>query len=420
MSNTRLTSRDIGYVPGQLQQGPKNSILDVPGVHVGQHTIGEDGEDVRKGVTVIFPRHPDEITIPCYAGLHTLNGNGELTGSYQIKDWGYSNTPIAITNSLSLGTVYQALWNRVLDVASTKATPIKEVSHNYGTPIVGETADLILNDVYRSPLTLDEVKPAFENALTQQEVQEGQHGGGAGMTCHMFPGGTGTSSRVFGDVPWETNLKTKEGEKNWTVGVLVQSNYGHLRDFMVGGVPIGRLLLKESKELEEKERASEKGGKIGEGSIIIILITDAPLLPHQLNRVARHCAVGLSLVGGHGVGRNHSGDIILALSTGNKPHETVDAPQVNGLSKIEINNVKVIRNESIETLFRAASEATEEAILNSIIAGRGGRTGFQGYRLEGLPVERVRELVGMYRVHVDDESCLSSGEYLALQNKGVQ
>ncbi|KAJ8059270.1 hypothetical protein OCU04_012235 [Sclerotinia nivalis] len=416
MSTTRLTSKDIGYVPGQLPPGPKNSILDVPGVHVGQNTVGNDGEDVRKGVTVIFPRHPDDINIPCYAGLHTLNGNGELTGSYQIKDWGYSNTPIAVTNSLSLGTVFQALWQRVLDVASTKETPIKEISHNYGTPIVGETADFILNDVYRSPLTLEDVKTAFENALTQQEVQEGQHGGGAGMTCHMFPGGTGTSSRVFGEIPWET----KEGGEKWTVGVLVQSNYGHLRDFMVGGVPIGRLLLKERKDLEKKERESEKGGKIGEGSIIVILITDAPLLPHQLNRVARHCAVGLSQVGGHGVGRNHSGDIILALSTGNKTNELVDEPQVNGLSKIEVNDIKIIKNESIETLFRAASEATEEAILNSIIAGRDGRTGFEGYRLEGLPVDRVRELVKKYRVDIHDESCLSSGEYLALQNKGVQ
>ncbi|KAF7920969.1 hypothetical protein EAE99_007821 [Botrytis elliptica] len=416
MSTTRLTSKDIGYVPGQLPPGRKNSILDVPGVYVGQNTVGNDGDDARKGVTVIFPRHPDDITIPCYAGLHTLNGNGELTGNYQIKDWGYSNTPIAITNSLSLGTVYQALWQRVLDLAAKKESPIEEVSHNYGTPIVGETADFILNDVYKSSLTLEEVKPAFENAMTQGEVQEGQYGGGAGMTCHLFPGGTGTSSRVFGEVPWESG----EGEKKFTVGVLVQSNYGHLRDFIVGGVPIGRLLLKESKELEEKERASEKNGKIGEGSIIIILITDAPLLPHQLNRVARHCAVGLSQVGGHGVGRNHSGDIILALSTGNRPNETVGTPQVNGLSKIEINDIQVIRNESIETLFRAASEATEEAILNSIIAGRNGRTGVNGYRLEGLPVEKVKELVEKYRVNIDDESCLSSGEYLTLPNKGVQ
>ncbi|RAL66995.1 hypothetical protein DID88_007775 [Monilinia fructigena] len=361
MSNIRLTSKDLGYVPGQLPQGPKNSVLDVPGVHVGQHTIGNDGEDVRKGVTVIFPRHPDEITIPCYAGLHTLNGNGELTGSYQIKDWGYSNTPIAITNSLSLGIVYQALWNRVLDVASTKSTSIKEVSHNYGTPIVGETADMILNDVYRSPLTLEDVKPAIENALTQKEVQEGQHGGGAGMT-HVI---------CF-------------------LEVLEQARES-----------LERCLGRIQKEVRNSR-------------------TDAPLLPHQLNRVARHCAVGLTQVGGHGVGRNHSGDIILALSTGNRPNEIVDESQVNGLSKIEVNDIKVIKNGSIETLFRAASEATEEAILNSIIAGRDGRTGFQGYRLEGLPIDRVRELVKKHRVNIDDESCLSSGEYLALQNKGVQ
>ncbi|KAF7881501.1 hypothetical protein EAF00_011870 [Botryotinia globosa] len=397
MSTTRLTSKDIGYFPRQLPQGPENSILDVPGVYVGQNTVGNDGDDARKGVTVIFPRYPDDITIPCYAGLHTLNGNGELTGNYQIKDWGYSNTPVAITNSLSLGT------QLVLNVAAKKQSPIDEVSHSYGTPIVGETADFILNHVYKSPLTLEEIKPAFENAMTQGEVQEGQYGGGAGMTCHLFPGGTGTSSRVL-----ERCLgRVGRGRRI-------------LRWCVVGGVPIGRLLLKEYKELEEKERTSEKNGKIGEGSIIIILITDAPLLPHQLSRVARHCAVGLSQVGGHGVGRNHSGDIILALSTGNKPEETVGTPQVDGLSKIEINDIKVIRNESIETLFRTASEATEEAISNSIIAGRDGRTGVNRYRLEGIPVESVKELVEKYRVNIDDESCLASGEYPALLNKGVQ
>lgn len=136
--------------------------------------------------------------------------------------------------------------------------------------------------------------------------------------------------------------------------------------------------------------------------------------------VARHCAVGLSQFGGHGLGRNHSGDIILALSTGNKTNELVDEPQVDGLSKIEANDIKIIKNESIETLFRAASEATEEEILNFMIVGRDGRTGFKGCRLEGLPVDRVRELVKKYRVDIDDGSCLSSGEYLALQNKGVQ
>ncbi|PQE29969.1 peptidase family S58 protein [Rutstroemia sp. NJR-2017a WRK4] len=385
MSKSRITIKDLGYSPGQLAAGPKNSILDVPGVHVGQNTVGEDGDDARKGLTVIFPRHPDSITVPCYAGMHTLNGNGEVTGSYQIKDWGFTNTPIALTNSLSLGTVFQSVWTWILKRAQEKNASLNELSHNYGTPVVGETADWLLNDVYQSALTPAEAAAAFENAFTQREVQEGQYGGGAGMTCHMFPGGTGTSSRVF---------------EGYTVGVLCQSNYGHMRDLQIGGVPVGKLLLKEQKELAEKEKEAEKGGKVGEGSIVIILITDAPLLPHQLVRVARHCAVGLGQVGGHGVGRNHSGDIALCLSTANKTDEIVKAPQVDGIAIMETNDIKIIKNESIETLFRAASEATEEAILNSILGARAGRTGYKGYKLDGLPVEKVKELLQKHLVKI--------------------
>jgi len=233
---------------------------------------------------------------------------------------------------------------------------------------------------------------AFDNALTQKEVQEGQYGGGAGMTCHMFPGGTGTSSRVV--------VGGKGKGEEYVVGVLCQTNYGHTRDLNIGGVPVGKLLLKEKEELQKKETESQVGGKIGEGSIVVILITNFPLLPHQLNRIARHCAIGLAQVGGHGVGRNHSGDIILALSTANQTNELVAGPQIDGIAEIETNDVKILRNESIDTVFRAASEVTEEAILNSIVAGRDGRTGYQGYRLDGLPVTRVKELLEKYRVAV--------------------
>ncbi|KAH6673335.1 peptidase family S58-domain-containing protein [Halenospora varia] len=384
----RITISDLGYTPGQLSAGPKNSILDVKGVHVGQVTIGEDGEDVRKGVTVILPRNPDDIYIPCYAGMHTLNGNGEVSGSYQIKDWGFTNTPIALTNSCSFGIAFHSVWQWTLQRAKEKGISLDDLSHNYGTPIVGETADWHLNDVYQSTLKEENIMEAFKNALTQEAVLEGQHGGGAGMTCHMFPGGTGTSSRVV--------KESKDGEKEYTVGVLVQTNYGHNYDLQIAGVPIGKLLLNEQKEAA----ANVSTGKADDGSIVIILITDAPMLPHQLNRLARHCAVGLAQVGGHGIGRNFSGDIILALSTANKTNERVAVPQVMGVGPVEVNQIEILKNESVDTMFRAASEATEEAILNSMVAGRDGRTGYQGLHLPGLPIDRVKELLAKHRVVV--------------------
>ncbi|KAI9727049.1 MAG: hypothetical protein M1834_008517 [Cirrosporium novae-zelandiae] len=388
--------RDLGYTPGWLKPGPKNSILDVKGVHVGQITI-EEGGDVRKGVTVILPRDADDVVdIPCYAGMHCLNGNGQVTGSFQIKDWGFINTPIALTNSTSLGLVYDALWRWVLSQHKAKGKTIYQIGRDYGTPIVGETADWWLNDVFRSAIAPADIDKAIENASTQESVQEGQHGGGAGMTCHEFTGGTGTASRVVDG----------EDGKEYTVGVLVQSNYGHRENFHIGGLPIGRMLAKET---ESKEKQAP-GGKVDEGSIVIIIFTDAPMLPHQLNRLAQRATVGLAQVGGHGIGRNSSGDIFLAVSTGNALCEQLSAPKPTpGQSVhsqpahrhpcVQTTTVQTIKNESVDAVFRAASEATEEAILNSLVGGREGRVGFR-MALEGLPVDKVAELLKKHLVVV--------------------
>jgi D-aminopeptidase len=307
---------------------------------------------------------------------------------------------------VSFGIVFQSIWEWTLKQARDNGSSLETISHNYGTPIVGETADWFLNDVHNSALNAESVHQAFANAMTQEEILGGQHGGGAGMTCHMFPGGTGTSSRVV----------KGSGDVIYTVGVIVQSNYGHTYDMQVGGVPMGKLILKEKGTPWRKEKVA---GKADDGSIVIYLMyfppispkslladvfltcsTDAPMLPHQLIRLARHCAVGLAQVGGHGVGSNHSGDIILALSTANKPEERVMTPGVNGIGPVEVNEIEIIRNESINTMFKAASEVTEEAILNSMIAGREGRTGFDGATLDGFPVEFVKEMLAKYRVDV--------------------
>ncbi|KAL2356521.1 peptidase family S58-domain-containing protein [Cryomyces antarcticus] len=337
--------------------------------------------DVVKGVTLIFPRHPDEIQVPCYAGMHTLNGNGEVTGSYQIKDWGFINTPVALTNSLSLGIVYHTIWQWMIAQSKRNGQDTYNMGRHYGTPVVGETADWGLNDIYRSALLPLHVDEALSKALTRDGVQEGQFGGGAGMTCHQFTGGTGTSSRVV-----------KGEAEEYTVGVLVQSNYGHLGDLRIGGVPIGKLLAQE-KEAGSAAAKQSGLGPAGEGSCVILIFTDAPMLPHQLTRLAQRASIGLSQVGGHGTARNFSGDIFLAVSTANRPTDQLAGPTPSHAQpRVETWTAATVKNESVE--------ATEEAVLNSMVAGREGRTGFQGFRADGLPVERVRALLEKYLVIV--------------------
>jgi len=255
--------------------------------------------------------------------------------------------------------------------------------------VVGETADWGLNDIYHSTVEMPHVQKALELALTQDTVYEGQCGGGASMTCHQFTGGTGTSSRV---------IKGEDG-KEYVVGALIQSNYGHKEYLQIGGVPIGKLLLKEQSQSEDFKKADEKHPD--GGSIVIMIFTDAPMVPHQLVRLAQRAGVGLSQVGGHGIGRNHSGDIFLAISTANKPDEQLSGPEPNFKQPpIEVNQLEAMRNECVDSIFQAASEATEEAILNSLVAARAGRTGFQGVRADGLPVDRVKELLKKHLVDV--------------------
>ncbi|KAH8703499.1 peptidase family S58-domain-containing protein [Talaromyces proteolyticus] len=378
--------RDLGYSPGQLQPGPQNSILDVKGVRVGQTTIHE-GQDIHTGVTVILPRGPDEIRQkPCYAAIHKLNGMGELTGGHQIEEFGSFNTPIAITNSISIGKVYDAIYSWMFDLAKQNQESFEETFRNIGIPVVGETLDCVLNDVTKSAVEKSHVYQAIESALSDPPlpVLEGSYGGGTGMRCHGYKGGTGTSSRI---VPGRSDDET------FTVGVLVQANYGHQRDLQIGGVPVGRIL-------SEKKPTEPVSSKFGEGSIIIVIMTDAPLLPHQLRRVAQRATAGLSQVTGHGAGRTYSGDIFLAVSTGNIPDDSLDTGLPGYLPTVETFNIQSIKNECIDSFFYAAAEATEEAILNALVGARDGLTGFMGHRAEGLPVDRVKELLETYRVKI--------------------
>ncbi|OKL59766.1 hypothetical protein UA08_04958 [Talaromyces atroroseus] len=384
MRISSMRIRDLGYAPGQLQPGPQNSILDVKGVRVGQTTIHE-GRDTHTGVTVILPRGPDEIRQkPCYAAIHKLNGMGEMTGAHQIEEIGTFNTPIALTNSISVGKVYDAVYSWLFDLAKQNEESFEETFRNIGIPVVAETLDCILNDVTKSAVEKHHVYEAIDSALSNPPppVLEGSHGGGTGMRCHGYKGGTGTSSRI---VPGRSK------EETFTVGVLVQANYGWQKDLQIGGVPVGRIL---SQKLPTKPVSS----KMGEGSIIIVIITDAPLLPHQLKRLAQRATLGLSQVAGHGAGRTYSGDIFLALSTGNVVDDELETGMPGYLPTVETFPTKSVKNECIDGLFYAAAEATEEAILNALVAAKDGLTGFMGHRAEGLPVDRVKELLEQYHV----------------------
>ncbi|KAH8817124.1 peptidase family S58-domain-containing protein [Xylogone sp. PMI_703] len=382
--------RDIGYSPGQLTTGPKNSILDVPDVHVGQTTIHE-GDAVHTGVTVILPRKPQDLPKSCYAGLHELNGMGEMTASHQVQEVGYLNAPIALTNTLSVGKVYDALFLWEIEQAQARGEDEFGMFRNIGLPVVCETLDIVLNDISRSAVEKHHVYAAIDQAINAPEVLEGSHGGGTGMRCHGFKGGIGTSSRL---------VKGTDG-KEYTVGVICQANYGYMRDLRIGGVPIGRLLIKEATEKakEEEKVQNEPKGKANEGSCIVIIATDAPFLPHQLRRLAQRATVGLSQVTGHGVGRTFSGEIFLAFSTANTPNDLLTDPAGPGYHPLaESFETKSIKNESIDTFFYAVAEATEESILNAMVAAKDGLTGWKGRRAEGLPVERVRELLEQYYV----------------------
>jgi D-aminopeptidase len=323
-----VTARELGIRIGDLEPGPLNAITDVAGVRVG-HTTLIEGDNVRTGVTVVLPT-PDGV--PCFAAPHRLNGNGELTGLEWIRESGLLTTPIGITNTFSVGIVRDAL-------VTSQHRAKRGAWH---LPVVGETYDGRLNDIEGMHVRAEHVFSALD-AATGGAVQEGSVGGGTGMVCHGFKGGIGTASRRAGD---------------HTVGVLVQANHGARSRLAIDGVPVGRELGAELVPLPPP--IADKG--VGTGSIIVLVATDAPLLPHQCARLAQRAALGIARTGG--AGENSSGDIILAFAVGNRdPEATASAA--------------VLANERLNPLFYATIESTEEAIVNAMLAadtmsGRGG------------------------------------------------
>jgi D-aminopeptidase len=351
-------ARDLGIVVGSLPPGRQNAITDVPGVRVGHTTlISGDGAlevgrgPVRTGVTVVVPGADDPWAEPAFAGCHRLNGNGELTGLEWIRESGLLTTVIGLTNTHSVGVVRDAL-------IAAAARTVSPAEQRWYLPVVGETYDGDLNDINGMHVRPEHVHAALE-AAAAGPVAEGGVGSGTGMQCHGFKGGIGTASRVV------------DGS---TVGVLVQANHGRRDRLRVNGVPVGPLPGEEP-----------AGGRAAgpEGSIIVIVATDAPLLPGQCDRLAQRAALGVGRVGG--AGEHSSGDLILAFATGNRGLRPLADHGIEGAGPVA---VRAVPADMIDNLFYAAIEATEEAIVNALVAGQ-TMTGRDGYTVQGIGGERL-------------------------------
>ncbi|KVQ09750.1 P1 family peptidase [Burkholderia ubonensis] len=354
-----MRTRDLGIRIGLGTPGRFNAITDVAGVRVGHCTLNADAGDasVRTGVTIIEPRAGAAHDAPCFAGVHVLNGNGDATGLEWIREAGMLTTPIAITNTHSVGVVRDAL------VAHERTAARDRVY--WCMPVVMETYDGLLNDIWGQHVTAAHVQQALA-AARSGPVAEGGVGGGTGMICHEFKGGIGTASRV---------LDAAAG--GWTVGALVQANYGCREMLRVAGYPVGEAL----RHVHSPFRAPAARGEAGMGSIVVTLATDAPLLPHQCTRVAQRASVGLARAGGGT--EDSSGDIFLAFATGNH-----GLPAANyGRKGMPTTAVRMVNNDHISALFVAAAEAVEEAIVNALVAG--GDVEARGARVEGLGGARL-------------------------------
>ena len=369
----RARARDLGIAIGRFPTGKHNAITDVAGVRVGHMTLIAGKGDlvvgegpVRTGVTVIQPHEGDVGAEPVFAGVHVLNGNGEMTGTIWIEESGLLGSPVALTNTHSVGVVRDAI------IAYEAAhTPRPEVY--WGLPVVAETYDGWLNDINGMHVKPEHLWRAIEVA-TSGPVPEGCVGGGTGMICHEFKGGVGTSSRVL-----------PEGDGGWTVGVLVQANYGARHLLRIDGVPVGRSIGYD----EVPGTRAAPTPPAGDGSIIIVVATDAPLLPHQCKRLAQRATIGLARVGG--IGADSSGDIFLAFATGNRGLPG-SAARVPG----DPVPTRMVPNQALTPLFEACAEATEEAIVNALCAAT-TTTGINGRVVHALPLDRVRELVAAER-----------------------
>ncbi len=400
----RPRARDLG-VPIGGEAGPLDAITDVAGVEVGETTlISGDGKlivgkgPVRTGVSVIHPRGKNSVD-PVFGAWFTLNGNGEMTGTTWLQESGFLEGPIAITNTHSVGVVRDA-------ILQWQFAPGHKSLQPWGLPVVAETYDGSLNDINGFHVTPQNVFAALDGARGGVMPSEGNVGGGTGMICHGFKGGTGTASR---------RVTAQQG--GYTVGVLVQCNYGTRRELRIAGVPVGQEITDLTRcvatrdttvqprapRCAETAAASAASSAIvparysaasspdasaqlprddGAGSIIVVVATDAPLLPHQLKRIATRVALGVGRMGG--MGENSSGDIFVAFSTAN-PHAATDSAP----------HLVMLPNAQMNPLFAATVQATEEAIVNALLAAN-TMTGADYTRVYAIPIDRLRAVMAKY------------------------
>ena len=356
-----MRARDLGIVIGQLPTGRLNAITDVAGLRVGHRTVIR-GDAVRTGVTVIMPHEGDPGGEPVFAASHTLNGNGEMTGLEWIRESGLLTTPIALTNTNSVGAIHHAL----VGVSVRWRAEGRRSGPAWSLPVVAETWDGYLNDIGGQHLKEDDLIAALA-AAEGGPVAEGNVGGGTGMKAFGFKAGIGTASRLVGD---------EDG--GYTVAALVQANFGIRERLMIDGVPVGR-------EIPRTEIPGPDPGS-GGGSVIVILATDAPLLAHQCRRLAQRAALGIARTGGGG--ENDSGDLFLAFATGNRGLNAEDEGQ--SVTK----PITMLDDDHITALFWAAIEATEEAVINSLLAAE-TMTG-NGVTFHALPADRLLEVMARY------------------------
>ena len=355
-------ARDLG-ISFDGNPGPLNAITDVAGVTVGHSTLIEDladGGAVRTGVTAVLPRGKETLMRPVFGGWFALNGNGEMTGTTWLDESGQLEGPVMITNTHSVGTVHQATIAWRIRQGEPDAT-----GYWWALPVVAETWDGHLNDINGFHVKPEHVDAALDGA-TSGPVAEGNVGGGTGMVCYEFKGGIGTASRVV-DVLGSS----------YTVGVLVQANYGLREQLRIAGVPVGKHLR------EHRVYSEPDPGADGTGSIIVVVATDAPLLPHQLERIARRAALGLGRNGS--IASNGSGDIIVAFSTADDSLGRAD----------QLLSHRSVPNDKISPLFGATVEAVEEAIINALVAAR-DMTGDQGHYAKALPHDALMEVMARY------------------------
>lgn len=384
---------------GRYAAGPKNSLTDVPGILVSTQSIHESSKypnatpnTINTGVTVILPRK-DWFKSACFAGTFRFNGAGEMTGVHWIDEGGLLHTPIVITGSFGVGAAHQGVFEYAVREYSNAKGKV-----DWGLlPVVSETYDGYLHDLTKLVVMPEHIIKGIDEA-SGDSVAEGNTGGGTGMRCHWFKGGTGSSSRL---------IPAGKCEKGYTIGALVQANYGAMRDFKISGAPIGRLIFEEQqRKMREDPNNPELLAQSSvlfknpheedkkDGSIIVIIGTDAPLHPVQLQRLAKRATVGLSRVGGWGA--NLSGDIFLAFSTANeldmRSMDTGDR-KIDPWLPREI-SVQMIDDKTINALLEASADVVEEAILNALFMAESMEG--NGNKIDALDLDRVKELMAKY------------------------